>query len=333
MQDIMLFLLGEEVRPGKMVKHTSLWHVAWITRSQGKMEPIPEFVPMLDWNPDFLHGAHPWKVVDEKYEDYYWEGNQRKTKWAYRKRLRIELQDRVLPNRPSKGLFSWFKSSVAPSSRVSLYASQILKAKWIGSEENDVQRLLSLVPNNPGALLMGLSQKLFRYPGFQSEAEKRILIRLLEYMAQIQQPLGEVNNTFLAFCMIAAEKIPRTMAAEVWNQQLGSDLLDNHLIGRVIGKICGAEFVVIKRLTDLLQPLFNLSGLHKRSTHDLVASCLMELPKQPLRSLKKLLTIYQETQYNFKEPLPFELSERLREWEKTKSLQAVVKAIYARGQA
>ena len=231
------------------------------------------------------------------------------------------------PTEPLRKKLSFFlkKPSKLTSFRKPLHASMEFKVAWLSAEENDIGRFISLVPNNPAAVLVVLIQRVYKWPTIPEESAKRLAVKSLEYLSTIWQPYGRIVHEFLGFSMMSSEKTARIIAGEIWVNAVMRDQVDQEHIGSAIARLSHHEYATLKRFTDLAMEIYAVSPAHKAAMYQLLCACIRYMHDQPVKNLKALLTILREVK-----PQTADLKEdsvlknRLEHWHESKSLKPLI---------
>jgi hypothetical protein len=205
-----------------------------------------------------------------------------------------------------------------------LYEFMINEPKYL--QPNDIKRIVSIVPNNPEAIIATVIHKCLRHPEFWSEEDRRIVIAMCQILYEIWDQPGEMAHLFLATCMLSADKTIINIAGEIWIRYVVRNKINVVKLGKMIGQHESIEFAPLKRFTDLVnQNLFRVSESHNRQLQVLLENIIVVLPGKPVRNLKKLLEIYRELLMMNKSVIELtEVVEKLEVWKETTGLQKII---------
>lgn len=331
-KNMMQFLFGVHKTPEGPFNNTAVWMCCSLALREKKT--YPAFADFLYYKRPFeiYSGQLQWQSVVEEIEakkyDYIL------AKYVSTMETQKLLKVYVPVNRggqESTGLKKFF-SSFLPKKPVQeqplIYDDFKIKADWF-SAENDIQRILLLVPNNPEALLAEIAKRCLKYSTFWSESDKKLLIAVLQTLYEIWDDFGEMAYLFLGTCMILSDKTVVNIAGEIWVKGVGLGKMNSQQLGTIIGRHESIEFAPLKRLTDLIsQNLFRISSLHNQHLKVMIEQILVALSDVPIKNLKKLLEIYVELLSADKEPLKNEkLIMKLTAWKENSGLQKIVERI------
>ena len=307
---------------------------AWVVASLANGEEIPTGLLKAgskQLNEQYYTGNFKWSVTTKTFPDQKWDPQKKKyiPFENERKELGVERTKKFTQKNKLNPFLGIFKSKgPALVQEPSVYADLLINEPWLQSLDNDIARFLSLVPNHPSPLLISIIEHSCRFPASWSEVNKRVIIRSLEYLANIWPGHGGIPNDFLGISMMCPDPTARAIAGEIWIKAVSQCQVNNARVGTAIAKINKYEFAPIKRFCDLAVGIYALSPQHKKGMFELVQYCLKNLPGKPIRNLKKLLEIFKETIYDKK--LVREdalLKTKLDQWKGTKSLEKLVGSI------
>lgn len=335
-----LFLLDPKSvpDPGADAQSEWLWAISALSKSPRTVYPQLQHLQYVQ-NLSKYTGQYLWKaeVQDYTYDQHYWEGTKHWTekKTAQHKKLLIDFSaPQVQPT--ETGIKKWFKGILSPakneeakSSDTLLYDWLQLKAPYISVEDNDIQRLILVAPNNPEPLLAFIVSRCYTFSSFLGESEKRMAIETLKALHAIWKPFGETAHLFIAASMVSADKTAASFAAEIWIKGVQEESIDSGLVGFILGKMERIEFAPLKRFTDLVMDrMVGISAVHNRALEEMLAALLKGLPEVPIKNLKKALEIYFElVNMNRSEIKDQKLERLLKVWKEKERLKRVVKLV------
>lgn len=327
LQALMSFLLKEEAAPQKPFNFKAAWMVASLTKKEKKA--WAEF-DAFSYNKKPLKsytGQLPWQAIEELNTSNRYDYELRKYVQTPITRKALTVQKGNIESEKSglkKILFKLLP--VEKNDPPMLYESLSYRLPYLSVEHNDIKRILSLTPNNPDPVLADIITKCLKYPEFWEEADKKMIIAVLQFLHETWQEPGEMAYLFLGACMFSADKTAINIAGEIWLKAVTIDKISNIKLGKVIGSLESIEFAPLKRFTDLVsQNLFRISALHNHEMQTLIEHTLPQLPEAPIKNLKKLLEIYAELiAMNNSESHPSEVMARLKIWEETPGLKKTI---------
>lgn len=241
-------------------------------------------IPILKIRPAYFDGSHTWMVFWEERQLEEWSYKTQKLEFTGEPFIHRELQVKL-----KKGLNI-------------KYHSDFLYQYFPGNNEafrpnvNDVQRLLGMLPNNPGPLMALLVADNLKYPTFWEVAAKKRVEEMLEWLSKIpNRKYGQGTHLFLAACMLSANQKIRFRVANIWKKSVLNQRINSVLMGQYLGKMESREFAPLKRFSDTIQKeLFNLSTLHNQALEAMVGNLLARLPAIPIKNTRTLLVLYRE---------------------------------------
>lgn len=330
-KSLLLFLLQDQAEPEGIPKQREAWMMASLSKHPKKMYAAFHSFGYYEKPFEKYSGQCKWSCEEEEYErvEYKWENNRTQT---YKVKDTHKLLKVFFPpatNKQDGGsrVKEWLqklkgKSKPPPPPQL-LYDYFEIKAPYISIEYNDIRRALLMVPNNPEAFLPQLVSRCLKNSSDTGEAEKRMLIAVLQLLMEIWEEPGEMAHLFVATSLLSADKTAAGTAAALWLRYSVVHKADSALIGRIIGIQERIEFGPLKRLNDLImQSLFRVSAAHNRQLQIMIEHILAELPATPVRHLKKLLEIYGEVlAANGRATPPDAVMKQLHSWKEHTALK------------
>lgn len=151
-------------------------------------------------------------------------------------------------------------------------------------------------------------------------------VDFLEAWLKLDLPFQPVHYVLLSAGLFNKDKTLCGMAFEALINKIVSDDFKVKELGTLIGKKISFGWAPVKRLTDGLSGLINLSYSHNLALEKLLISILSAIEK-PVFNLKKLLELYYEL-LNQNQSIPDEIvSGLLKEWEKENNLKKIIHQI------
>lgn len=151
-------------------------------------------------------------------------------------------------------------------------------------------------------------------------------IAFLDGWMKLGLPFQPVHYIFLSAGLFNKDKTLSGMAFEALVNKGVSDDFKMQELGTLIGKKISFGWAPVKRLTDGLSGLINLSSSHNLAFEKLLNAILSAVEK-PVFNLKKLLELYYEL-LNRNQSLPDKkVSTLLEEWEKENNLKKIIHQI------
>lgn len=338
-KELMLFLLDPGAKPQAPFLTEWAWMMAALSKSPDVVYPEFDDFEYQDIPRERFTGQYVWKTFEEDYhqEKYHWEKGEFRTEKVPAKRKALRLQPPMENDEAKKenGIKKFFtklitgtKQKAAPQQPL-LYDFFHIKNDFFATEQNDIKRLMMLVPNNPEPIVALAIRKCLSDPSFYGETNKRFVIQVIQGLHSIWKPFGEITHLFIATCMISSDKTAASYAAEIWMRGVTENTIDSTLIGTMLGKHESVEFAPLKRFTDLvINQLFGISPSHTKALEQLLIAMLKELPADPIKNLKKLLEIYFEVvAINNSAVENIDVKNLLHTWKKNAGLSKVIKTI------
>lgn len=303
LKNLVRFLMIQDEKPHGPFTQPSAWMIAGLTKAPGKL--YKEFQSFSYSKEPFCKysGQYPWDTISERYsyDSHKWENEKFVTIPVFSNRKVLKLDLNPVESAPKKSGLGKLISKFTGGNERSEFAMPLIfdhfriMKSYIGMEDRDIERLMSLTPNHPEPLLAMVTEKCLKEPTFFSESEKRTVIATLRSLHSLWKLMGETGHLFIATCMISSEKTAAAYAAEIWQEAVRNKTIDSELIGRILGIHERIEFAPLKRFTDLvLSNLMGVSKEHNRELEEMISAMLAELPTTPVKNLKKLLEIYLE---------------------------------------
>ncbi|BDD09374.1 hypothetical protein FUAX_18060 [Fulvitalea axinellae] len=299
---LLAYLFSPEEKDGDIVKKGGAWSTVTITRSEPEIRAYEFGVEVRRYN--------TWNAQTKTHEMKPYEYKILKlagVKHGY---------DGKKTNLPFKEKSSDVFYSALGLSRGDLYTL-----------EADTERYLTLAPNRREELMATLVIALFRYSDLTGEAsESRIAQRIADQMlTYANEPIKGADLLFLAGIMTCPDKTLRAMAVAIWERAVYYELIDDGAFGQVLGAFYAAEFIPLKRFTDLLSSsMLHLSAEKNIALGNTLRVMLANLEDKPVKGLKALLEIYREFPRKEADEV---LNEKFAVWNKTASLRKVLKAL------
>ncbi|QNA44273.1 DUF6493 family protein [Lacibacter sediminis] len=299
LKHIALFLFGKEKEPQPPFNSQVVWMCSSLALANKLTYPAFSSFAYYKYPFAIFTGQFPWQSVQEEYKNQRYDYQKQKSVEYIdsRKLLKIHIEKKT--QKAATGL-SKFVSSIFGQTKQAAEEEPLLfdffkiRSQWL-SIENDIQRILYLIPNNTEPFLAELINHCLSHPTFFSETDKRIVANSIRCVYELWGRFNETGYLFLGTCMLASDKTVLNIAGETWIKAVAKNEINNQLLGSIIGKHERIEFAPLKRFTDLVdQQLTGISNQHNRSLIQLIEYILTELPDEGIKNLKRLLQIYHE---------------------------------------
>lgn len=339
---IVEFLLTKEADPVPPFTTPSLWFMAGVTKTPQRSFGEFDNLYYSTLPKSIFTGDVPWKSFNEHYKitRYNFQKKQNEEVPAEQKVLRLQLNPPVdlgESNTKEGGVLSKLSKLFAPrikkSSRTevhTIYELLSMRAKFLSAEPNDIQRFISLFPNNPNPILALITSKSLVFGTFTGETHKRMVIKAFEGLVNLKFPFSEITHLFVATSLLTSDKTVRSFAAEMWISAVNSNSTDSVLVGHMIGAHLGAQYAPLKRFTDIVSTnLINISPLHNRELEKLLSATLPQLPSEETPvGMKRLLELYSEVlAVNNSTVGVEEIRSKLSGWSSSPSLKKVISSL------
>ncbi|WP_053991392.1 DUF6493 family protein [Mangrovimonas sp. TPBH4] len=198
-------------------------------------------------------------------------------------------------------------------------------------QPHDDVKFLFLSPNNSSMFLSHVIHKNLRESTFFDETSKKNMVNLLKGLYEIwyRDDFHESTYLFLATGLLCSDKVARELSAEIWIKANNHGIINNKLVGQILGKLENGEYAPLKRFTDLLTAsLFNVSKKHNQALAYLLNDMIGNMNNTPIRGVKKLLEIFLELKLSFPEIEISVLSkEKLESWRQSTTLKVLINKI------
>lgn len=190
-----------------------------------------------------------------------------------------------------------------------------------GVYDRDLIRILYTAPYFSGSVFAKkcnetLSNAVYQY-------DSRINTEFLDAWMKLELPFQKVHYLFLSAAMFSKDKTFSGTAFEAIILKIVSDDFDIDTLGIMIGEKISFGLVPVKRLTDALVGIMNLSSSHNRAFEKLLISILTAID-HPVFNLKKILEIYYELLHLNQSETDYAVAGRLKEWENVNNLKIII---------
>lgn len=186
---------------------------------------------------------------------------------------------------------------------------------------------LAMIPNHYHLLLAQVIQGYLAYSNLPDEESKRIVRISAEILSETwhRKKEHELTYLFIACIKLCDNKITRETIAEWWCTYSSRDLIDQELLGKLIGILLSQKYAPLKRLTDTMKDfMFNLGPTHDRQLFILLSNIIAHMNSVPITNTKKLLEFFTELKLKYKLVLSMDVIARLEGWRSSKSLVPLI---------
>lgn len=282
----MLFLFNENAEPKAPFLHKAVWMVASLSKKDKKIYSAFEAFSYYKKSFKNYTGQLKWESVNEEYTY---------NRYDYQSRKEVPVKDRRKILRVFKDYAERKESAIKKDDPPMVSDYLTFKTQYLSVEQNDIKRIMLLVPNNLEPVLPDIINQCMQYPTFSEETSKKTVIAALQALHEISDNYGEMAHLFIGTCMISSDKTVANIAGEIWINAVTPNKIDNEKLGELIGLHESIEFAPLKRFTDLAtQQLFRISNKHNQALQIVIENILKQLPAKPITNLKKILEIYAE---------------------------------------
>lgn len=330
MRALLVYLLDRHSIPVPPFKSLESWLVIALRKKDKKSwEEFGAAAQLKTTLPNYT-GELSWKSFEEQYaaSEYNYELRKSVTVQKTRKILKVTDATKVEKQgwTVKKFVSGLFTSPTHVERPAFLYELMRWTTSWLDNEGNDMQRIFSLIPDTPSALLTSITKRCLCDPGPVNESDKKVIVAALQFLHESWTTAGEMEYLFLGTCMLSADKTVANIAAEIWIKYIPDETIDSARIGEVIGRHESIEFAPLKRFTDLISlQLFRVSSVHNAALQNMLAKIIVHLPEEPIKNLKRLLEIYFElVAENGKQIKDPEVVKKISGWKNRASLQKLV---------
>lgn len=288
---LIFFLLGKNTRPEGNIEHPAWWITAGITRSPET--DFKEFNGLgYDHIPkEFFSGIYQWKTIDSKKNSYY----------------PVELSITIPKYHLEKG------------------KDKLFLEYFVAEQKSfpEVPVFMWSFPNTPANVLAKIIKTCLFYSGIAEVYERSMVLKTIQALYQIKKPLDEMGYLFLATVFLDSDKTIRGIAAEIWLEHVSHQMMDNTILGTIIGQHENPEWAPVKRLTDLIQHhILNVSKKHNLALEELISTIILQM-ENPVTNLKRLLEIYHEVLALNQSKTCEKIKEKLSNWKENSSLKKI----------
>jgi hypothetical protein len=333
LKHIILFLFQQEKLPQPPFTMQAIWMCSSLALANKQAYPALSSLPYYKYPFSVFTGRFQWESLQEEFKNHRYDyAKQKNIEYTdSRKLLKMHIEKRT--QKAATG-FSKFVSTVFGQNKQPVETEPLLfdffkiKSQWL-SIENDIQRILYLIPNNTEPFLAELINQCLSHPTFWSETDKRIIANTIRCMYELWGRFNETGYLFLGTCMLSSDKTIINTAGETWIKAVAKNEMNNQLLGSIIGKHERIELAPLKRFTDLIdQQLTGISAQHNKSLIQLIECILAELPNEGIKHLKRLMQIYYELSIkettSLRHPL---VIEKINSWKQINSLKKMAESI------
>lgn len=337
-QRLLLFLQGDTKRPAGELTATVDWLVASL--SMKDKGPYEELEKQDAYPKPFSYYAtdYEWKVVVEKYEETVYDYQQLKN-------VKVQKQRRVLridfnTGQPAKEIRPktfweklWPVKLKVPGSRpwqpLSIYEAITGTTKRMYLSEEDIRRILLLVPNNMDMLVAKVIHNNLADISIAGEIQKRTVAATLQTIYDAHVELNAMSYLLVGLSLLAPDKTVTALASEIWLRGVSEGSMDSARLGQIMGKLESQEFAPLKRFSDAIeQHMMRVSAMHNRGLQQLLENLIPALPAEAPNNLRKLLEQYNEVlSLNRQAAAPEIIRQKLQTWKKVNSLQKIIQKL------
>lgn len=193
-----------------------------------------------------------------------------------------------------------------------------------GVYHDDLISILYTVPYFSGSVMAKKYNENLSNSDYQYDIKGNV--NFLDAWMKLNLPFQPVHYLFLSAGLFNKDRTLSGMAFEALINRAVSDDFGVCELGTVIGKKISFGWAPVKRLTDGLSALINLSTSHNLAFEKLLTAILSAVEK-PVFNLKKLLELYYELLNQNQSVTDKTVSNLLKEWEKENNLKKIIHQI------
>ena len=193
-----------------------------------------------------------------------------------------------------------------------------------GVYHDDLISILYTVPYFSGPVMAKKYNENLSNSDYQYDIKGNV--NFLDAWMKLNLPFQPVHYLFLSAGLFNKDRTLSGMAFEALINRAVSDDFGVCELGTVIGKKISFGWAPVKRLTDGLSALINLSTSHNLAFEKLLTAILSVVEK-PVFNLKKLLELYYELLNQNQSVTDKTVSNLLKEWEKENNLKKIIHQI------
>ncbi|WP_128331280.1 DUF6493 family protein [Apibacter sp. HY039] len=286
LKDLILFLLDSTLDEPNQVEYSAWWMTVALTRNPNKIPKMKS-----EWGYDYLN--------DDYFTDHL--------KWEVlvkEKKYKIKLP--------------YYTLSAGKST---LYMEYLIPKKICDPlRKNDAYHLGLSMPHNKTLLEVHILNSL----NDPTSSSSDVLVDVCS-MLQILQTTGindsDFNYHFLAHSWLYPNKTARDIVSSLWVEYVQQQKLDSSKLGKELGRLNTNGWLPVKRLTDALDMLLNISSVHDKELICLIENILLET-SEPYTNMRKLLEIYKELLLIANQKSG--ITEKLEAWKDEKNCKKVI---------
>jgi hypothetical protein len=330
-KSLMKFLLDKHAMPEGPFDSPALWMMAGLAKSPETVYDAFSTFPYSTVTRAYLTGQFEWKTIPEKYLAY---GNYNQETQDYDRYDDWHIMLRIaFPVSPNVTMIDrYFSNDQLTYTAVNDHPilPEFMNGGYLQLLSNDVQRLMSLHPNNPDILLAYFISGYMHNSLLDEVTEKRGVQQMLEALNVMKPAFREMTYLFLATAMLNADSTNRSMAAEIWIDRVQTTTIDSEKIGAIIGTHQALEWAPMKRWIDLITTrMQKISAHHNRELEKMLTACLLKLPAQGIKDQRKLMELYHEVLVTNSSSIKdnVTLVDKLTGWSALSSLKKIATAL------
>lgn len=193
-----------------------------------------------------------------------------------------------------------------------------------GVYHDDLISILYTAPYFSGSVIAKKYNENLSNSDYQYDIKENV--NFLDAWMKLNLPFQPVHYLFLSAGLFNKDRTLSGMAFEALINRVVSDDFEVCELGTVIGKKISFGWAPVKRFTDGLSGLINLSTSHNLAFEKLLTAILSAVEK-PVFNLKKLLELYYELLNQNQSVTDETVSNLLKEWEKENNLKKIIHQI------
>ncbi|NDV60625.1 DUF6493 family protein [Bacteroides sp. 519] len=301
---LLLFLFSGDLKYKKEVVNPHWWLTAALS-----LEDKSVYTEFLDESsslipPAYFTTSFDWKIGNREYTQMKYTGHKYEHVVEHTPEINLHIPGHNLDKSNRKLLIEYLFSN---------------KKRYF--MKGDLCHLMHSFPHNSDYILRHIFYDDASYvydPGYPIE----VLTALLE----LKQPLGEFSYLTLSSFMLIAHKEIRLLTAEVWMSYINAGMFNASKAGSIIGRLINENWGFLKRFTDQLIGMINITSQVNKALEQVIAVIIMQVDT-PVTNMKKLLEIYKELLAQNQSQPEQVVKEKLMTWKEEASLKKVLKGL------
>lgn len=199
-----------------------------------------------------------------------------------------------------------------------------LFSSYHGVYDRDLIHILYTAPCFSGSVIAKKYNENLSNADYQYDIKGNVAF--LDAWMKLNAPFQPVHYLFLSSGLFNKDKTFSGMAFEVLINKAVSEDFNIQKLGILMGETINFGWAPVKRFTDGISDVINLSASHNQAFEKLLISILSAI-KKPVFNLKKLLELYYELLNQNKTQVDESLLDLFQEWKKENNLKKIIHQI------